>query len=759
MLTPCKFGVPLFVALTLVTSGRAARAQEANPDAETPAEVKVAPSDDPAVEAILGTKPTTPIDCVRAAQILADLQRPDLARPFLKKVLDAKLDAKQLAALADQLGSAVFVSMSTRADLAPEGKLVAEAVLGAAQRELTDPQRLAGLVRQLQDPSEETRFRAVDGLRRARGAAVGPLVTVLADSSRASEHPIVQAMLVELGSDAVEPLLGLLDASDPKVLARLMPLLAELNIRRAIPFLLSPCTAEQTAPEVRQAATGALTKLVGHVPSKDEAARLLAQQAKDYFEQRVTLRPDVDGRVELWSWDAATKQPVPQRLTADAASRQMAVRFAREAYAVKPEDVAIRRLYLATLLEQAAYDNGLPKPLPTDAGSPAAVAAGFDLKAIEDVLSYAMETGHAPAATAAVRLLGAKGTAESLLFQGAQPAPLVRALRHPDRRLRYVALETILKLKPVKPFAGSSYATDALGYFIATSGARRALVADLVREDARKTAGLLIRLGYQVDTAVSGHEVVRQAISSPDYEVILVAASLGERTVETLLQQLRFDSRTAWLPVGVLGRSGQARLADHLSQGDRFTMDFVRPHTEEDTRWLVDQLLSQLGPLQVPFEERQAQAVAAIGWLGELSAQEKTVFDVRRLEKLVRFSSRVPSLAPQAVGILGNLSTPQGQQMLVEQAGQVTQPLEARKAALAAFQQSVAKHGVLLTSQQILMQYDRYNQSSNLDRDTQQVLGAILDCIESRSKADSKPAPAKDGQGQTQRRSPTAEQK
>lgn len=32
------------------------------------------------------------------------------------------------------------------------------------------------------------------------------------------------------------------------------------------------------------------------------------------------------------------------------------------------------------------------------------------------------------------------------------------------------------------------------------------------------------------------------------------------------------------------------------------------------------------------------------------------------------------------------------------------------------------------------MQYDRYNQSEKLDRDTQQVLGAILDSIEARSK-------------------------
>ena len=62
--------------------------------------------DDPAVAAILETKPTTPAECVRAAKTLADLGRADLAKDFLKKVLDAKLDPQQLADLGEQFGVA-----------------------------------------------------------------------------------------------------------------------------------------------------------------------------------------------------------------------------------------------------------------------------------------------------------------------------------------------------------------------------------------------------------------------------------------------------------------------------------------------------------------------------------------------------------------------------------------------------------------------------------------------------------------------------
>ncbi len=68
--------------------------------------------EDPAVAAILETKPTTPGECVRAAKILSDLKRPDLAKQFLQKVIATKLDQSALAKLAEQFGSATFFQLS-----------------------------------------------------------------------------------------------------------------------------------------------------------------------------------------------------------------------------------------------------------------------------------------------------------------------------------------------------------------------------------------------------------------------------------------------------------------------------------------------------------------------------------------------------------------------------------------------------------------------------------------------------------------------
>ena len=106
----------------------------------------------PPVAAIMATKPTTPAEKVRAAKILAGLDRPDLARQLLAEVLAASLDQKQLFALEQQFGAPLFVSLSSRPELTPEGKQLADAVLKAAQAVLQDSARLDDLVRQLSSP-------------------------------------------------------------------------------------------------------------------------------------------------------------------------------------------------------------------------------------------------------------------------------------------------------------------------------------------------------------------------------------------------------------------------------------------------------------------------------------------------------------------------------------------------------------------------------------------------------------------------------
>jgi hypothetical protein len=72
----------------------------------------------------------------------------------------------------------------------------------------------------------------------------------------------------------------------------------------------------------------------------------------------------------------------------------------------------------------------------------------------------------------------------------------------------------------------------------------------------------------------------------------------------------------------------------------------------------------------------------------------------------------VPSLSAAAAEVLGNLGTHRAQRALVDLASRFSQPIEARKAALEAFRRSTFERGLLLTSREILNQYERYNRSA-----------------------------------------------
>ena len=94
-----------------------------------------------------------------------------------------------------------------------------------------------------------------------------------------------------------------------------------------------------------------------------------------------------------------------------------------------------------------------------------------------------------------------------------------------------------------------------------------------------------------------------------------------------------------------------------------------------------------------------------------------------------------PVVAAKAARVLGLLGTPRAQRALVEFASTQLQPLVDRKAAAEALRVAVQQRGLLLTRDQLLHQYDLYNDSEILDPDTQQVLASILDAIEAPTRS------------------------
>ena len=476
----------------------------------------------------------------------------------------------------------------------------------------------------------------------------------------------------------------------------------------------------------------ALLKMMSKVPSEDEAAMVLAARARSYLNAEELLSADAEDRIDVWTWDGAKKQPVARSYLPDDASRLYAAPAGTGCPTkIDPDNEQIRLLYLTALLENAAHENGLDNPLPASAGSPAALAAAFRRRrrrASVGRVDARRLHGGPPRLRRESSETPARPRRCSTI--GRNRARWSKPLENADRRLRFAAVEAIMRLEPVDRFAGSSYVVEALAFLAGTRGHRRAIVAGPVTEESLRIAGYLAAMGYEVDTASNGKGLMRLAIASPDYELGLVAASLDGPPSAVLIQHLRHDGRTAGMPIGVLARADLRNRADRTVRDDPLAEAFARPHTEVDVTAIVEQVAALAGRKAVPHDQRQVQAAQALGWIAVLTGLDQKVFDLGRVEDAALAAQYVPMLGSTAVEVLGNLGTPKSQQALVDLASRWTQPLELRRAAARALGGSIRDHGILLTASQILMQYDRYNQSADRDAGTQQVLASILDAIE-----------------------------
>jgi hypothetical protein len=687
--------------------------------------------DDPAVSAILAAKSLTPAECVRAARILSDLNRSDLARQYLQKVLDAKLDAAAMTKLAGEIGSATFVRLSTRVELQPQARQLADAVLAAQNAVLQNPQHLAELIKQLQDPSFDKRSAAFSGLMETRGAAVSAMIDVLADSAREAEQPAIRTALAAMGRQAIDPLLEILDRADAALKVQAMAVLSELKAPSLQLYLFQPYFSEKSDAKVRSAARAALEKISRTLPAKAQAVRSLAENAKNYFSRRQIVPGIVDGKIEVWHWNEANRQCTSEQISADAATRALTLRFARYAYEIAPDDSSVVQLYLAAMLDAAAHQNGLSKPL-DDNDKSVIEAKKLGAKAIDGCLAYSISNIHPAAAAAAARILGQIGKPEELLYVGPKPGALAAALQNPDRRLRFAAAKAIAALKPQRPFAGSGSLVPTLAYYASTSGMRRVLLAGADVADLRKMTPALSAAGFQVDTAVTGREALLAAVSSPDYELAMIDAGMDQPPINLLLQQLHHDDRTADLRVDVIAREGFLDRAERAAAGDALSKAFPHPRDDAAVTWQLEQLGALKPDSFVAFDERQSEAVESLDLLAELGKSSGKLFDIRQAEKAVLNALYIPALSRKAIAVLALMNSPAVQRALVDTAGGSAQPLEIRQAAVSAFRENVQSHGILLTADEIKKQYQLYNDNKNRDAASQKIIALILDCLEAR---------------------------
>lgn len=714
-------------------------------------EEQEAPLEDPAVAAILAANPLTPRERVRAAIVLLKLGRVDLAKQMLQKVVSSPLDPLTLNALHQEFGSAPFFEFASRSDLAPEGPQLAQLVFDAVRQFRTDPSRLQSLVDKLCEEKGEGWAQAAEELIEVGTSAIVPLVSVLLDPNRFSAWPRVETVLARLRPDSEEAVISLLlSVPEDKKLGPIHAVTA-LQIKSAVPFLLATATCEMGRVEVRGAAKAAVEALVGAMPSARDSVRLMIREAEVVIKSPVPLGREV---VSLLQWDTATGTVVLRQMTYELWRRERAAYLAQAAWAVSQDDPQLRDLAAVLTLEKLGYGHRVEwtensmQPAHEGNHSPAETtdatndfttvrqevdqALAFLKPTLDDMnrwLDQCLDQGWNAGAWAAIAWL-AEEKNPAVLNSKTIP-PLVRAARAADRSLRFAALKAVLQLAPGGMFRGSSYLWDELMYFARATGAREAVVAAPSPTQGAQLAAYLKTIGFRrVAVVTTGGDLLRIAAQSPDCEVILVSAAIQSPPLDLTLQRLRSNAHTAQIPVLLYAESEWLPRADHVAQRIPVSISVATPQSPEDLAGLITRVASLEGADRTTGARRLEQAKQALTWILVLCESLPQGISIPDLERIATTALEVPGQEMLAIEILARLATPGAQTQLVEAASREEWPLELRVKALGGFRQAIEKRGVQLTTDQILRQYERYNQSAHRDPAVQKLLGLILDCIE-----------------------------
>lgn len=667
--------------------------------------------------------------------MMVDISRFDEAATYLDPLLAAPVDDATAFKLIRQEGTAFLLELASIEPLAEKGRSLRDKLVPAAARYARSPERVAPLLDQLDAPAIQARSEALQELRALGVDGIAAVIDRLLTAS-AEQADIYVDTLQAWGPAADPALLTALRSDRPEVRIAVAQVLGRRQVLDAVPWLMPSLYAANVSEAERQAAAEATRMLVGELPTREQAIQRVFQAWRHR-----AVQGDPTQKVDSWIWDSASGPGRPVFTSRPAAEAIEVERgqLAEALVALDPENPEFQIAAWTGRLALAQLSRTSDSPL-----APSDVAAETpSVETLESILRSQLTLPRPLAGIAASDMLSELGSETLLLSRSGEPAALVEALHHSDRRLRFAAVRAILRLNPTRSFPGSNRVIETLCWFAKGTGAPRIAIGHPVRSGISDLTGSLADLGIAAEGATRGRELFELATSHPDFEAILISDALDTPECLELVQQLRKDPRTAELPVALLARVETMERARRIATEETRMVAQPWPGSAEFVRLGLDELQAVSEGRVVAGEERARQAQAAIALL-ETAVSHPQVFDFEDLyaqEALLLELTTSGSVGPEALRVVAALATPQAQLSLVEMIGNSLLSIEVREAAADAFSQAVDRRGLLLTTREIRRAYDRRNAAAEEDSRSQAVLDRMLDTIERPSGLSSRSNP------------------
>ncbi|MCH7988270.1 MAG: hypothetical protein IID46_03865, partial [Planctomycetes bacterium] len=526
----------------------------------------------PVEESPLLIEPKTPAGFFKAAVLMHKLARPNLARQYLQKLIDANPDDATLLKMRDAFGPADFLRLNNDKKLRPLSSDLHKRVNALYRKRGADPKFIDRLLQSLMTGSVDDREIAMITLQNT-GPIVIPRMLKLAAASKSSlQSANLQEALIRMGTPAVDPLIASLDAPSDKSRIASLAVLARIGGRETVPFLWYSAFSKSQSIGVQTAAKQALSRIY-QTPLKTveqmtpaNVAAELKRIAIEHFRRDFKWTVGLDRKVELWSFNTEKQTVERSRVAPTAASLYLGTRFAKQALDLSSENRESQALFLAMALAASA-DPKWEQPLPTGPGTAHDMALRSGAEVVAAALQISLKNSNASAAIAALVVLRQVAAKGIVIRQSRTQSPLLAALNYPDIRVQMAAATTVLHIDPDSPFRGSHRIVAILARSLNDGGSSRAIVVHANLPKARAIGGFLNDMGFTSQTVQTGRAGFLAAAERGDVDLIVLDTNTIRWSLSQTVANLRADARTAGIPIAVYGPLNlRERILSHLDR-------------------------------------------------------------------------------------------------------------------------------------------------------------------------------------------------
>ena len=685
------------------------------------------------VRSVRRQDPQTPAELAQAISSLIDVEAWVDARLYLNQLTKVVMNDKELYDLYTDRGAEFFYILHSVEQLSPDSQRLAKRVLSAAKNYATSDARIRDLVKTLADPNINVRSTALRKIKQVGPQAYAAMLEVFGDEKLKELWPGVRGAVRRLEDDATEVLVAGATSGNPQIQVESYYGLANLGTNEAIDLISFLYLSPNTPQNVKTFAERRLRVYFGGSIDRSSLVANLSRKANQNLRGQ-RKNASSNARVKVWQYQAASNKFESNRVSLVVASRIRAASQAQLLFEIDPYNSQNRELFLLASIEAAKKQAGPDSPIDAKVllkklGNPRA-------SELNQLLNESLNREIFPAAIGICELLKELKDSSVLYSGQGSNCPLVKCILSGERYLQFAALDAIAGIDPTMAYAGSSYVVDLAAHISNTRGQQKVLVGHYGSSDSRSFEGVVFGTGAKVESVRNGLEFYNAATSSPDWKLLLLTDNMLRPRFNQVIQQLRTDWRTRYLPIGVVVSNEQNRLiVRRLAQSD----PLIRIIDLNFNTQIVNSQLALFEGLSSSWEltdsSRVIHAAVATQWLAKLSSnrQRYGFYNLQKHEDSIYRMLYVAGRTREATNIAAKLGTARAQRELVNYASQNGQDLDSREAAVEAFAEAVKEHGVLLTTDEIRLQYSRYNSSATQTKDVQAIFGAMLDAIENKS--------------------------